>query len=603
MHRRSCAQLVTTLAAALVLSGAPRVASGQDPDSLPAARPDSLPVCGTGRISRIFVDNHPVFDATESRLDPRFDWVYHLANRLHISTREGVIRREVLFREGDCYAPEVLLDSERLLRNTTFIADADIYGIRQPDSTYHVIVDTDDEWSTRLEPRMDSRNGGLEGLELREDNLLGTGQQVAAYWGEQFGERIFGVSYATPQLLGTQLDAELAMARTSSGALFSGSLAYPFRGENGRWALRQRFEHEDRYFEYLAQAVDGRRVRVLFPEQRRSMELGGVFRLGRRGNLTLFGVALAGEWIEYPGGTRFSREEENTEWNLPLLDPMSTAFDSVSSVRVVFLAGQRSVYFVRRSALDAVRGTEDVRLGAEAELAVGRSLEGLSTDNDLALDLGLFLATEFPGGVLSGGRVVVEGKRDYGAPVGSWEWSNVFAQLDAWTYWRPSPESRHTLVVALAAAGGWRTTVPFQLTLGNRSGLRGFPRHATAGAQRAVLSLEDRFYLGWPYPQLFDLGGAAFVDVGRSWAGSHPFARDSPLEASAGVGLRVAFPPGSRRTYRVDVAFPVTGGGGLGDVVVSLGVGQAIGRQVRDDPQIRRSSRRSLSASLFSYPN
>lgn len=155
---------------------------------------------------------------------------------------------------------------------------------------------------------------------------------------------------------------------------------------------------------------------------------------------------------------------------------------------------------------------------------------------------------------------------------------------------------------AVSAAGGWRTTVPFQLTLGNRSGLRGLPRHAATGARRTVVSLEDRFHLGWPYPRLFDLGGAAFVDVGGSWSDGQVFGMHSGFHASAGVGLRAAFPPGSRRTYRVDVAVPVAGGGGLRDVVVSIGTGQAIGRVVRDDPQIRRSSRRTLSASLFTFP-
>ncbi|HEX7239698.1 MAG TPA: hypothetical protein VF263_05505, partial [Longimicrobiaceae bacterium] len=584
----------SALLAAALLGAAPRAASGTETG--PA-------VCPSGIISQIFVDNHAVFDPTDSDLDPRFAWAYGFANRLHVATREPVIRREILFREGDCYAPDVLLDSERTLRSTRFIADADIYGIRQPDGSYHVIVDTDDEWSTRLEPRVDSRGGGLRGLELREDNLLGSGQQVAAYWGQQYGELTLGASYSTPQLLGTSVDAEVAVGKTSNGSLLSQSLAYPFRGENGRWALRQRFEHEDRYFEYRAETEDGGVVRVLYPESRRSMDVGAVFRLGRRGNLTLFGAALAGEWLRYPGGTRFASEKERTEHNLPLLGPPGASFDSVSSLRLVFLAGQRNVYFVRRSALDAVRGTEDVRLGAEAEVAIGRSVEAFSTDDDLALDLGLFLATELPGGVLSGMRVLLEGKRGYGAPVGSWEWSNLFGQVEAWTYWRPSQESRHTLVAAVEAAGGWRTTVPFQLTLGNRSGLRGFPRHAAVGARRGVLSLEDRVYLGWPYPQLFDLGAVGFVDVGRSWAGGAMYGTDSPWQASVGTGLRLAFPPGSRRTYRVDVAFPVTGGGGIRDAVFSVGVGQAIGRDLRDDPQIRRSSRRLLSASLFSYPN
>lgn len=586
--------LLTALAAVLaLLAAAPGAARAQ------RAEP-AVPECPEGRISLVFVDNHGVFDPSDPELDPRFAWVYRTVNRLHAPTREEVVRREVLFREGDCYSPEVLLDSERILRSTPFIAKADVYGVRQPDGTYHVIVDTEDEWSTRVEPR--THEGRLSGVELREENLLGTGQELAAFYGERYDETVYGASFSTPQLAGTLLDAELYASRTPNGAAFGEVLAYPFRGEGGRWAFRQRFEHADRYFEYLAEGEEGR-VRVLFPERRRAVDVGGVFRLGRRGSLTLFGLALAGEWIDYPGAPRIHNREPGAPEDPLLHLPAGAGLDSVASVRAVFLAGQRNVYFQRRSALDAVRGVEDVRLGVEAELGIGRSLEHFSIDDDLSLDFGLFLAGELPGGVTSGGRLTMEAKRDYAAPSGEWEWSNVFGQLHAWSYWRPAPESRHTLVAALSAAGGWRVTVPFQTTLGAWAGLRGYSRHAFTGHRRAVLSLEDRIYLGWPVPQLLDLGVVPFVDVGQSWRGGDVYGADTPLRASVGVGLRAAFPPGSRRTYRLDVAVPVRGGIGFGDVVVSAGVGQAIGRSVRGDGQIRRSSRRLLSASLFNFPH
>jgi hypothetical protein len=51
------------------------------------------------------------------------------------------------------------------------------------------------------------------------------------------------------------------------------------------------------------------------------------------------------------------------------------------------------------------------------------------------------------------------------------------------------------------------------------------------------------------------------------------------------------------------VAIPVASGYSARDVVFTFGVGQAVGRDRGDDSQLRRSSRRSLSASLFSFPN
>ena len=283
--------------------------------------------------------------------------------------------------------------------------------------------------------------------------------------------------------------------------------------------------------------------------------------------------------------------------------PEVTGLDTVSSVRVVFLAGQRNVRFQRRRSLDAVRGVEDVRLGGEAEVALGRSLAGFSDDDDLRVDAGLSFAGAPVRSVVAGVRAMASGRRDYGARTGQAEWRSIFAQVDGWAYWRASPQSRHTVVGAASLAGGWRTTVPFQLTLGSRAGVRGLPTHAYAGERRVVATLEHRAYLGWPYPRLFDLGTATFVDVGKMWAGGDVFGMESPWAASVGAGLRLAFPPGSRRTYRLDVAVPLAAGYSPRDVVFTVGVGQAVGRTRDDDPQIRRSNRRALSASLFSFPN
>jgi len=570
----------------------------------PAAARSAAFLCPDGAISQIFIDNNSVFAVGDPDLDPRFNWAYRMANRLHIRTRESVIRRELVIREGDCYNPDQLEDSERILRSAAYIADADVFAVRQADGTYHVIVETRDEWSTRLEPQLESGGAALTGLELREDNLLGRGQSVSAFIRESQGQRVYGAAYGTGQLFGTPLDGELSLARTPVGVAVVERVTWPFRGEGGRWAFRQQFEHLERNFEYfVADPFDGGLERRFFPEERTTFDVGTVLRLGRRGNLTLIGVALAGEIIAYPDDTLRADDRENPipTWMLPGAGVVP-GLDSISNVRAVFLLGKRNVFFDRRRALDAVRGAEDVRLGFDAEIGIGRSLPTFSDDDDLAVELGVSAAGDLPGGVLAGTRFVLEGKRDVGDD--SREWRDIFGQLDAWAYWRPGEESRHTFVASIRAAGGWQTTVPFQLTLGHRSGLRGYPRHIYAGERRAVATLEHRAYLGWPYPRLFDVGTAVFVDAGRTWNGGDPFGEDSPIQVAAGAGLRIAFPPGSRQTYRLDLAFPVSPGFRPGSVQVSFGVGQAVGRgAIRDDSQITRSSRRSLSASVFNFPN
>lgn len=544
--------------------------------------------CEEGRISDIFIDAHSVFDVTDPDLDPRFAWAYRTANGLHVATREAVIRRELLVQVGDCYRLERLRDSERLVRELLFIADADVFGVRQPDGSIHVVVDTRDEWSTRIEPRIRSSGGWiLEGIRVREDNLLGTGRHVSAFYINDRAEQVYGAAYANPQLLGTRWDVAAEGGRTPLGSLLRESLTYPFVGQVGRWAIRQAVSHNDRYFEYFMPESD-RLLAVWYPERREWAELGVAHRWGRRGlNRTLLGASLIGEWSTYPGEPRLAEGQQ--ELVAGPVDIPPVPMDSISSVRLMVMTGQRNIDYVRQHALDTVNGTEDVRIGVEAEVAMAPTIAGLSTDRDLSLDIGLFAAGRLGERFFAGGTLVAEARRDQDSGPEDPEWRDVFGELDAWAYWRPGQGTNQTIVAALTAAGGWHNRVPFQLTIGGESGLRGFPDHVDPGGRRIVTTLEARSYLGWPLPQLLDLGSVAFVDAGRIWAGDVAFGRDSEVRANVGIGLRAAFPPGSRRTFRLDFGVPVTGG--ARGLQVTIGVGQRVGHTApTGDPQILRST-------------
>lgn len=556
-------------------------------------------MCPEGRISTIFVDNHSVFDLSDPALSPRFSWAYRLANRLHPATREGVVRRELLFAEGECYDVERLRASERLLRSLEFIAGVDIFGVRQADSTIHVIVDTQDEWSLRADVDVGGDGeSGITGFRIGEENLLGTGTQLSAFWVDRREVRVHGGSFYTPQLLGTRWDAQLDVGRTRTGHLVNQAIYYPFVGEVGKWAMRQAIQRNDRYFEYLM-PQGGELVRVWFPERRSSFDVGAAFRFGAEGdNRTVLGAALAGEWVSYPAGIPPRYADSDPE--IPAPAPPEVWRDSVSSVRAMFMVGQRSVYYQRHRGLDTVNGTEDLRFGVETELAVGPSVPGLASGRDFAFDVAFAAAAPLPDLGVAGGQVLLEARRDYRAPPTMSEWRDVFGQLNLWAYLRESASARHVLVAAVSAAGGWHDAVPFQLTLGERTGLRGYPDHIYAGGRRLVATLEQRSYLGWPLPELFDLGAVAFADVGRIWAGDAPFGMDSPWRANVGLGIRAAFPPGSRRTLRVDVGVPVGREFAFRNAVLSVGTGQVVGlRRMSRDSQLRRSTRQGVSSALF----
>lgn len=556
--------------------------------------------CTDGRVSSVVINNHSVFDAGRTSEGGRFAWAYRLANTLHIQTRDEVIDRELLFRPGDCYEIGMLRDSERLLRGFSFLADATILGIRQPGGDVQVVVETQDEWSTRVEPRFGSGNSGLRGLSLVEDNLFGSGRHLSVFYYDDV-ERVYGIAYASPHMFRTRWNLGLQFARTDAGYSVREAATYPFVGEAGRVAFRQRIGRDDRHFELLMPDGEDALAAMRIPVRREEAELGAAFRWGRqRYRHTLIGAALAFERFEYPNEPNYADGEGRT---MSASAALERDWAPVSSVRLMMLTGQSNTYYVRRRGLDTLHGTEDVRLGVEAEASIGPTLPEISSDRDVAVGLGLFAAGEPLPAVLVGARLAFEGRRSYEVVADLPEWNDVLAEVDVWAYLRPSFDSRHLFVAAFSGVGGWDSRVPFQLTLGGEAGLRGYPRHVDPGGRRLVGSVEYRAKPAWPAPDFIDFGSVLFVDVGKIWPGDVPFGVDSPVRASAGLGLRAAFPPGSRQTFRLDVGFPISGETRVGDAVLTVGVGQAIGRRVvRRDPQLLRSSRYGLSNIHFVLP-
>jgi hemolysin activation/secretion protein len=99
-----------------------------------------------------------------------------------------------------------------------------------------------------------------------------------------------------------------------------------------------------------------------------------------------------------------------------------------------------------------------------------------------------------------------------------------------------------------------------QLLLGGDNGLRGYPLRYQGGTGRWLVTAEQRFFTDW-YPfRLFNVGGAVFYDMGKTWGHNPTGSPSLGLLKDAGFGLRL----GNSRSalgnvLHVDVAFPLDG--------------------------------------------
>lgn len=559
-------------------------------------------------INRIFIDNHSIFDPTDPEASGGFGWIQRTANALHFRTDRDVVRRELIFHVGECLDPFKLEESERLLRRLGFLSRVDIFAVPEPDSGVHVIVDTQDEWSTQVNLSVGWRDGPrFEGAELRELNLFGSGRSVGVFYRERGIQQSYGVKYAAPQLLGTRWDLRLEAGRTRAGKFVSETVAYPFVGESGTWAALQHFTTRDIFFDYILPGLEERHV--LLPLKDESFDLGTVRRIGRPGRLWLVGGAAGIQRLSYPGGRdaiELALGEDFSERDTAeaaLIAPVTGQMHPLRNLRIYALVGRRAVHWVQRRGLDALRGEQDVRLGTQVTLAFGRSLPISHRDDDLFSSLTLFGSTE-RGRILGTGRLRLDARHDLDAPRDVDGWEDVAAAFELLGYWRPEQLWRQTFLVRASGTGGWNTRTPFQLTLGGRRGVRGYSLERFPGGRRLVFTLEDRIYFGWPYPDILDLGATVFADFGRIWPGDVPFGTESGWRASAGFGLRGSFPAGGRTTYRIDVAAPVDGGLSWKNVRLLVSVGEYIGLLADPvNPQLARSRMDGASRALFHFPD
>lgn len=595
------AALLVALTALALASPAPL--QSQESGSRTAAEP-----CPRGRISVIFIDNNSVFEVEEKGTGQSFRWAYKLANSLHVRTRRGFLRKELLFDVGDCYDPLRLAESERLIRAFPFIARVDVFGLEQPDGSWHVVVDTQDDWTTELNVRFAFEEGPeFRGIDLTEENVLGRGVLAGFFFFRRDERRDIGGRIITPRVAGTRLDAELSAGQTRIGSFVRQELFYPFVGEVGRLAGRQIYERRDDQFNFRIGSEEGF-TDLLLPLEEERFEITMVGRLGEPGSLTVLGLGVSDETLEFPGfpdAVEVVREGDFGDAQ-PAPDSLASLLRDQtlfsSGTRLNFIVGQRNVRFVERTGLDALTGVQDVTVGFDAGLTLGTTLGGLSggedTPDDLFTRVRLFGGTA-PGPFVMNLDLAFDGRHVFSGGRAGDGWRDLIAELDGLFYWQPAAFPAHTFFARASGAGGWETVLPFQLTLGGVEGVRGYRDEQFPAARRLIFSFEDRIYLAWPAPELFDFGFTLFGDVGRGWAGDVPFGTDAGWRAAVGGGLRIGFPAGTRGVARLDVAYPLDGDG-FDDVILRFTLLDLLGLQGGiEDRELERVRRNTVGSDMF----
>lgn len=132
-------------------------------------------------------------------------------------TRERVIRRDLLFKPGQRFDPELVVRTKQLIRSRDYIADIDIRV--EPDSVdstrVNLVIATHDSWTITADGGIHSE--GRTMVSLSDANIFGSGNSLKFMTNFSRQDFSYGgnmVEYAIPNVLGTFYTAEFTAGRS-----------------------------------------------------------------------------------------------------------------------------------------------------------------------------------------------------------------------------------------------------------------------------------------------------------------------------------------------------------------------------------------------------
>lgn len=486
------------------------------------------------KIGEVRIVTQNIFDPNKKGEDRR---VFRLANRLHRPTRPGVLQQQLLFQPGDVFSPELIEESERILRRNDYLYDVEIRPVLREDGQVDVEVTSRDVWTLQGGLSF-NRSGGENsfGFKLQDTNFLGTGKDMTLQRVTTVDRVSDLVRYRDPNLLGSRVEMLASYADNSDGGRERFEIERPFYSLDTRWAAGFRAMRDDR----LDPLYTAGKLNERFRHRNDFYELYGGLSPGLRNGRT----------YRWRAGFTYEEDRFDVDTSRPtrpnsVLPPDRTlAYPWVSF-------GSVEDRFVVEHDLDRMQRSEDLNLGRQYHLRLGWSSTAFGGDRDRLVADGAFSAGWRPTprqlvqANLGGSTRWAEGDAENLLAGGRVRWS-----LRTW--------GDHLLVASLGADLARRLDGERQLLLGGDSGLRGYPIRYQEGDRRVLFSLEQRFFSRRELFHLVHVGGAVFFDAGQAWFVETPSQQEREILKDVGFGLRLGSSRSSRAAVvHLDVAFPL----------------------------------------------
>ncbi len=521
----------------LLTLGTPALATAQDP----------APSCDGRRITSIEVREQERTAVDEVR-PPLLRTVVRAVLQT-TPTKAGALRPYLLLREGGMCDEVRLRESERLIRDLPYVADATVLAEPDGDGVRLVVSATEE-----LKPVIGLRLDGATPSYLRygTTSFDGQGIFVAGDWLDGGAYRDgFTARVSDWTVLGRRTTGALIASRYPLGHFTEMVLAEPYLTPFQSIAWRVSFQDETDFVRLQRNVDEPMAWKVDW--QRWSASVMGRIHFGSA-------QLLAGGAVMHD---RISPAESasvvGSDGLLPPNPALGGLFSSQSGSRAGVIGGLRALSFRRAEGLEALEGAHDVARGVQVAGIVGRGVSGDADKPFVATDVyaGAGGATSF-----ASARATFERRGEVAG-----DNSHLIGVRLSWL-WRAS--RRQTQEMSVEYAGIWREDIPVAFFLDDRrSGPRGFDGATASGTRLLVARFERRIRAGG-FGRAMGLGIAGFVDAAKLWSGDAPLGTTTDPQVGVGAALLTAVPRSSRKTIRLDVAYPLTSADGASGLTVRL---------------------------------
>jgi predicted dienelactone hydrolase len=468
------------------------------------------------RVGSISIRTAPLFDLAEASRGG----VYRAANVLAVPTPETLVRKFLLFHEGDEFEPARLAETERNLRALAFLKSASVTAGEPHDGRVDITVSTQDAFTTEINPDFSNEGGrSVYDLEITQEDLFGTGGAVNLRIAKGRERRTNSIELLHPTIFGPYWNADALFSKNSDGNQERLAIGRPLYSYSTHFTASALGDH----LLQTARIYGNGAISSEFRQQHREIALSAGVAIGsnvRRETRIIAG----GDFITDIFSAFRGPAPDDRRFHFVQIGADSTQFRFVKADHVDF--GLRE---------------QDFNLGGHAAIEVGRSPSNvwrLRSDDSYgyAMTPTSFILTHLTASWRAG-------RTNRNAT-----WSD-----DTRLVARLPTEHPQTFVTRLRVDIGSDLDRDVQFFADGQNGLRAYPNFAFEGNRRVLLNLEHRFFLGRELLQLFEPGAALFFDTGEAVT-SAPL-RPRRLRSDIGAGLRFGVARLESAMLRFDFAY------------------------------------------------